>query len=111
VAHPNVVPFDVRVGKLMLRRVPGAPLLAFFARGGRIDSARTNNNYADSHEMDDAPQAPAPLQKDVQSHDMLYSLSRDMLYSFYSASGFGSQRSTVVERRLFRSSSRTRVWQ
>jgi|SRR5450755_3006957 len=60
---------------------------------------------------DGSTQRP-PLRKvRVQSHDMLYSLSRDILYSFGTSSNRVSQRMTAVECWLLKSSSRIKVWQ
>jgi len=47
----------------------------------------------------------------VQSHDMVYKVSRDILYSVGWEDSSCNQRSTIVERWLARSSSRTKVWQ
>jgi hypothetical protein len=56
------------------------------------------------------PRPPLPKLR-VQSHDMLYSLSRDILYSFGTSSDGVSQRLTAVECWLLKSSSRIKVWQ
>jgi len=47
----------------------------------------------------------------VQFHEILYSLFRDILYSFRYEISASKQRSTIVDRCFARSSSRTRVRQ